>query len=169
MPASSACSPHCLLPRHVPTPASSMTLAHTASSHRPEHLLVLCVDRDVRVRSLLCVSQGAQGQLMDAQRRVMCGEQVSSPISASVQVARPTLEVLPPTALIRAATPTQGGYTPLHTLYRGEDPHASKARELRGQEERAVIFEGLRRQALLFRTSNKTEGKSHIPIFGRGS
>lgn len=73
MPASSACSPHCLVPHHVPTPASSMNLAHTASSHRPGHLLALCVDRDVGVWSLLCVSQGAQGQLMDARRRVMCG------------------------------------------------------------------------------------------------
>lgn len=79
------------------------------------------------------------------------------------------LEVLPPTALIRAAIPTQGGCPSLHTFYLGDDPHARKARELRGQEERAVIFEGHRRQALLSQTSNKMEGKSHIPIFGRGS
>ena len=57
MPASSACSPYCLVPHCVPTPASRMNPAHTALSHRPGRLLVLSVDRDVAVGSL-CVSPG---------------------------------------------------------------------------------------------------------------
>lgn len=73
MPVSSACSPHCLVPRCVPILASSMNPAHTALSHWPGRLLVLSVDRDLGVGSLLCVPQGAQGQLMDARRRVVCG------------------------------------------------------------------------------------------------
>lgn len=62
-----AASTDCLIPHHV------LNLAHSRLSHRPEHLLVLSVGGGVGVWSISCVSQGPQGQLMDAWGRIMCG------------------------------------------------------------------------------------------------
>lgn len=69
----------------------------------------------------------------------MCGEQVSSPISASVRVARPMLEVLLPTALIRAATPTQGGYTP-YVPFTGEKIHMPVRPESLGVKRKELSY-----------------------------
>lgn len=77
-----------------------------------------------------------------------------------MEVARPTPEV--PTS---AAVPTQSGHAFVHTLYPEGEPHASEAGEPGGQEERVVICKGLRGQALLSKSSNKTEGKSQYPHF----